>query len=389
MNTQVIYYGMDVAKATLELAGPAGGRTFANTARGHAQLLGWLAAQPGPAHVVAEATGGWERAVAGALQAAAVLVSIVNARQVRDYARATGRLAKTDRIDAVVLGDYGRACGPVPTPAASPAQVELTALAQEHRHVVRACVRERNRLEHLVHPPVLRLARARVRQLERQAAQIQEQLAQVLAAHGEMADRAARLEQVCGIGRKTAVNLLAFLPELGRLRPGRSGPLQSRFGQVARATVYCGRASGFAPDALPGRAVGEPVQSGARALLPAAAHPGQARQSRAHCRHAQTRRACQPAARSTSKYSSMHHLIFNTVAEQLLGREPSPFSGAKWTHSTKHPSGLPTSDRVSRFTTRVVPAVRPPGARSTSVWMRLPKLIRFPVWFTRLRRDAI
>ena len=78
MNTEIVYCGMDVAKATLELAGPAGGRTFPNTPRGHAQLLGWLASLPGPVQVVCEATGAYERAVTRALQAASVAVSVTN-----------------------------------------------------------------------------------------------------------------------------------------------------------------------------------------------------------------------------------------------------------------------------------------------------------------------
>jgi transposase len=195
---------MDVAKATLELAGPTGGLACPNTARGHAQLLAWLVRQPGPAHVVGEATGGYERAVVAALQAAAVTVSVINPRQAREFARARGGLAKTDRLDARVLRDYGAACAPMPTTAPSPAQAELTALVQEYQHVVVAGVQEANRLELLTHPRMLRLARARVRLLERHAEQIQEQIAEVLADHRELADRAARLEQVCGIGRKTA-----------------------------------------------------------------------------------------------------------------------------------------------------------------------------------------
>jgi transposase len=128
MNTQHVYYGMDVAKATLELAGPAGGQTFPNTPRGHAQLLAWLTAQPGPARVVGEATGGYERAVVAALHAAGIAVCVVNPRAVRDFARAQGRLAKTDRLDAAVLRDFGQTLHPAPTPAPSAALPELGAL---------------------------------------------------------------------------------------------------------------------------------------------------------------------------------------------------------------------------------------------------------------------
>lgn len=225
MNNEIVYYGMDVAKATLELAGPAGRRSCPNTARGHAQLLGWLVGQSGPGQVICEATGGYERAAVGALQAAGVAVSIVNPRQVRDFARARGRLAKTDPLDAALLRDYGATLKPAPATVPSAAQAELTTLANEYQYMVYAIVREQGHREHLVHPLALRHSDARLRLLERQRDQLETALAQALAADTALRQRADRLEQVKGIGRKTAVSLLAFLPELGSLRPGQAAAL--------------------------------------------------------------------------------------------------------------------------------------------------------------------
>ena len=225
MNTDIVYVGMDVAKATLELAGPVAGRSFANTPRGHAQLLAWLGTQPSPVQVISEATGGYERTVVAALHAAQVGVSVVNPRQVRDFARATGRLAKTDRLDAVVLREYGAACVPAPTAPASRAQTELTALVQEYQYLTARCAQEQNRLEQLSHPLARRQVHAQVRQLERHRTELEQAIAAVLSAHAQLAERAERLEQVAGIGRKTAVGLLAFLPELGGLRPGQAAAL--------------------------------------------------------------------------------------------------------------------------------------------------------------------
>jgi transposase len=225
MNTALVYYGMDVAKATLELAGPTDGRTFPNTPRGHAQLLGWLTAQPGPAHLVCEATGGYERAVVAGLHAARLRVSVLNPRTVRDFARATGRLAKTDPIDARVLRHFAQAHPPAPTAPASAAQTELVALAQEYQHLTAALTQEGNRLEHLTQPLALRLAAARVRQLKGQRDELEAALTRLLAATAELADRATRLQQIKGIGRKTAVSLLAFLPELGTLHAGQAAAL--------------------------------------------------------------------------------------------------------------------------------------------------------------------
>lgn len=225
MNTEVVYYGMDVAKATLELAGPTGGRTFPNTPRGHVHLLAWLMAQSETARVVCEATGGYERGVRTALQAAGLGVCVVNPRAVRDYARAKGWLAKTDPLDARVLRDFGVTLHPPPTQAPSAAQAKLVALATEYQYIVASITREQGHQEHLVEPLTRRVSEARMRQLERQRGQLEAALAQTLAADAALADRAVRLDQVVGIGRKTVVSLLAFLPELGRLNSGQAAAL--------------------------------------------------------------------------------------------------------------------------------------------------------------------
>ena len=198
MNTKIVYYGMDVAKATLELADPAGGQTFPNTPRGHGQLLVWLTAQSGPAQIVCEATGGYERAVVMALHAAAVTVCVVNPRAVRDFARAQGRLAKTDRIDARVLRDFGLALHPVATPALSAAQTELAALATEYQYVVASITREKGHAELLTHPLGRRLSTARIAALDRQRKDLLVALTRVLKDNPALAERAQRLRQAKG-----------------------------------------------------------------------------------------------------------------------------------------------------------------------------------------------
>ena len=225
MNTEIVYYGMDVAKATLEINATSGGLQLANTARGHAQLLGWLAQQPGVPQVICEATGGYERALVAALQAAAVRVSVVNPLRVRAFARARGLAAKTDRLDAAVLRDYGERLTPSARTRLSAVQTELAALATEYQYVVASMTREHGHAELLEHPQARRHCEARLRQLERQRDDLEAALAQALEADQQLSQQAARLEQVEGIGRKTAVSLLAFLPELGRLRPGQAAAL--------------------------------------------------------------------------------------------------------------------------------------------------------------------
>lgn len=154
-----VYVGMDVAKATLDLHAPtpprAQARQFPNTAAGQRALVRWIS-RLGTVHVVCEATGGYERAAVTALRAGGVAVSVVNARQVRDFARAQGRLAKTDRLDATVLAEFGHALRPAVTPAPSAAQRELAELVARRTQVLGLRTAEQNRLEHTTHPAVRR-----------------------------------------------------------------------------------------------------------------------------------------------------------------------------------------------------------------------------------------
>src|SRR5688572_2403684 len=106
------FIGVDVAKLALAIQFPDQLWSTANTAPGHAAFLVKLRAL-GPVHVICEATGGYERALVLALHQAQIAVSVINPRQVRDFARACGRLAKTDAIDASILREYGaKLCPP-------------------------------------------------------------------------------------------------------------------------------------------------------------------------------------------------------------------------------------------------------------------------------------
>ena len=126
-NTPILQVGLDVAKSSLQLdlAGP---HTLANDPKGHAQLLKLLRPHPG-AHVVCEATGGYEQPVVRALHAASVPVSIVEAGRGRYFAKAKGLRAKSDPIDATVLSEYGRTFKPAATPAPTATQARLSELS--------------------------------------------------------------------------------------------------------------------------------------------------------------------------------------------------------------------------------------------------------------------
>ncbi len=220
MSASLVYVGMDIAKATLDLHLPAQPqphvRQFANTPPGHRSLVAWLQ-QQGRLHVVAEATGGYERAVVSALQTAGIAVSVVNARQVRDFARAQGRLAKTDRLDAAVLADYGRCLQPAARAVPSAVQRQLAELIVRRHQVQAVRAAEHNRLEHTTHPALRRQIQRHVAALERQLEQLDAWLSDLVRTEEPLAQKVARLCLVVGVGRLTALVLLATMPELGSL----------------------------------------------------------------------------------------------------------------------------------------------------------------------------
>src|SRR4051812_43717212 len=127
MQESPVFIGVDVAKLELAIQFPDQLWSTANTPQGHASFLAKLR-EFGRAQVICEATGGYERALVLTLHEAGVAVSVINPRQVRDFARACGRLAKTDLIDASILRRYGDSLRPAADPAPSAGSVEFAEL---------------------------------------------------------------------------------------------------------------------------------------------------------------------------------------------------------------------------------------------------------------------
>lgn len=216
MKTSVVQVGIDVAKSDLEVATSTQRGRYANTPVGHRRLLAWLPSL-GAVHVVLEATGGYERELVRALHAQAIVVSVVNPRAVRDFARAQGRLAKTDRIDARVLVDFAVALAPPPTVAPSPQQRRLTELVRTRSQLVASRTIQQNQLEHVVdrvaHRCHVELEQAFTTRIQR----LEKEIAALIADNPELAAKVHKLAQVRGIGALTAAMLLAEMPELGTL----------------------------------------------------------------------------------------------------------------------------------------------------------------------------
>lgn len=223
-KTAPVHAGLDIAKATLQLHLQGQQVALPNTAAGHRQLLALIRAVPG-AHVVCEATGGYERAVVAVLHAATIPVSVVNPAQVRHFALAQGQRAKNDPLDAATLTAFGQALRPKPTALPEAVLVEVRALVQWRLHLLEQVQAARNHAEHATLP----LVRKELAKLLRHLA------ARLRAAHTELAAAVARsprcqaqidkLTELDGVRLLTATAVLCQMPELGQLNRGQAAAL--------------------------------------------------------------------------------------------------------------------------------------------------------------------
>jgi transposase len=212
-----VYVGIDVSKARLDLAMSSGGevQSVSNDPRGIATVCERLR-HVQPARVVLEASGGLETAVVAELGVAGLAVVVVNPRQVRDFARATGQLAKTDALDARVLALFAERIRPELRPLPSEQERELKALVARRRELVEMITAERNRLA--AAPQRLRARiRKHIEWLERELERADQDLDQQLRNSPLWREREDLLRTVPGVGRVLCATLLAELPELGRL----------------------------------------------------------------------------------------------------------------------------------------------------------------------------
>jgi transposase len=210
-----MFIGIDVAKAQLEFACRPDGETgtVANDDAGlHALVTRCQSCAP--TLIVLEATGGYEAALVAALATAGLPVVVANPRQVRDFAKATGQLAKTDALDAQVLALFAERVRPSPRPLPDDTVRALDALLTRRRPLLGMLTAERNRLP-LAQPPVRRDLQQHIRFLERRIREADDDLHSAVKAKWRVKDDL--LQSVPGVGRVVSLTLLAELPELGRL----------------------------------------------------------------------------------------------------------------------------------------------------------------------------
>ena len=218
MEQEATYVGIDVAKARVDVAvrGTDGRWEAPNDDSGICQLVSQLKAL-GPAMVLLEASGGLELPLVAALAAEAVPVVVVNPRQVRDFAKATGKLAKTDTLDAAVLAHFAEVVRPPVRPLRDAETQILNSLVARRHQVMTMLVSEKNRLSSAVTAAVCPRIEAHIAWLERELDDLNKSLRQTLRQSPVWREKDDLLRTVPGVGEQVSLTLLAYLPELGTL----------------------------------------------------------------------------------------------------------------------------------------------------------------------------
>lgn len=216
LNTRVV--GIDVSKEKLDVAGlhPSRVQTLEYSKSGLKQLLASLKRLK-PHLVCLEASGGWERQLVEALHRHGLPVAIVNPRQIRDFARAKGQLAKTDQIDARIIKDYGQLLQPKTTAPLTKNQQKLRDLTTRARQVTKLLIQEKNRLATTIDKDIQKLIRQAIGLYEKQLQTVREAQQKLIDQDEQTQATAKIIASVPGLGPASVSVLISELPELGTL----------------------------------------------------------------------------------------------------------------------------------------------------------------------------
>ena len=214
--TVTVYAGVDVAKTSLQLHLQGRQAEFPNQPAGLIQLCQQLQTIP-HVQVVCEATGGYERLLVQAMHQAQIPVSVANPAQVRAAAQAQGKRAKTDRIDAALLTDYGQRYQPKPTPPTTSSQDQLVALTQWLTQLVQAQALAKTQAEHHEAAFVCKQHAKLMAHYQSQIVAIEKQIRALVAQDARLQQRVDCLDEIKGVGPRTAWLVLAHMPELGQI----------------------------------------------------------------------------------------------------------------------------------------------------------------------------
>jgi transposase len=210
------FVGIDVAKAHLDVAIRPTGEAQRFAVERLEELVAFVAKTKAQL-VVMEATGGMEAPIAAALAAASVPVAIVNPRQVRDFAKALGKLAKTDTIDAGVLAHFAEAIRPTPRPLRDEQTQELEALVMRRRQLTEMLVAEQCRLSATRSKSMQKSLKLHIDWLKKQLKDVDKDITKAVRESAIWNEKAELLQSVPGVGRVLSSTVIATLPELGTL----------------------------------------------------------------------------------------------------------------------------------------------------------------------------
>jgi transposase len=219
MSLPIVYVGADVSKASIDFRFHDQAFSIPNGPSGFSKFIARLLPLQGKgiAHIVCEATGGYQNALVDFLHEHSIALSVINPRQVRDFARSRGILAKTDRLDAQVLADYGAANSPAPQNPRPLHMRRLAALLAARDHLVASRTQEKTRLQQCEDSWLRAQIQRAVAFFDREIKKIEAQLLALRDSDPALKANADRLDQVAGLDWRGSLGLLGYLPELGSL----------------------------------------------------------------------------------------------------------------------------------------------------------------------------
>jgi transposase len=216
-RSEDLFVGIDVSKRQLDLAvwGQKEVWSHGNDEAGILEIVERLTTMA-PNRVVLEASGGWEMILAAELAFAELPVVVVNPTRVRNFARATGQWAKTDKLDAMMIARFAQAIRPEVRPLRTEQEVYLAALVTRRRQVTGIVTAEKNR-RNTSHGPISQRLEKHIAWLEEDLKSLQEEISRFIKLNQAWQEKEALLRSVPGVGPVTSFTLLADLPELGTL----------------------------------------------------------------------------------------------------------------------------------------------------------------------------
>lgn len=212
----IIYLGVDICKDTLDIDWSKCPQVE-NSPKGIKKLMLAIGRSSEPIHIVCEATGGYERPLVEACHKRDVMVSVVNPKRIRDYARAAGVKAKTDKIDKEMISRYAEHFTPKPTLAPSAITVSLLELTNRRSQIQEQIARTRQGTELMSQPLIMATTQEVLKTLNKVLKQIEKEISTLISQDAELKQTVALLASIKGVGQLTAVTLLANIPELGRV----------------------------------------------------------------------------------------------------------------------------------------------------------------------------